>query len=164
MKYMKLDQREKKTFLADLEAMPDFLAGVFASLAPSELTTSGLNGSFCPVEHIWHLADLEREGFAVRIRRLQAGSHPQLPDFDGDLVAKEGNYKARSLESGIAAFRAARNGNISVFRSLALTDWLHQGEQEGIGTVSLCDIPAMMAEHDEIHRMEISEWLSSREH
>ena len=157
MKYTKLDQREKKIFLADLESMPDFLAGAFANCAPSELATSGPNGSFCPVEHVWHLADLERDGFAVRIRRLRAESHPQLPDFDGDLVAKEGNYKECSFESGIAAFRAARSSNISVFRNLAPEDWLHHGEQQGAGTVSLCDIPAMMAEHDEAHRMEIGE-------
>jgi hypothetical protein len=163
MKYMKLDQRERQIFLADLESMPDFLAGAFAKLASSELVRSGSNGSFCPVEHVWHLADLERDGFAVRIRRLQAESDPQLPDFDGDLVAKEGSYKLRTFESGIAAFRAARSSNISILRNLAPSDWLRQGEQEGVGTVSMCDMPAMMAEHDEAHRMEIGEWLESRE-
>ena len=163
MKYMKLSQREKKSFLADLEAMPDFLVGAFADMPQSDLTTSGSNESFCPVEHVWHLADLEQQGFAIRIRRLQAGGNPQLPDFDGGSVARKGNYKARSFDEGIASFRAARSDNIAAFRSLALADWLNAGEQDGVGSVSLCDIPAMMAEHDDIHRMEIADWLSSRE-
>lgn len=78
-------------------------------------------------------------------------------------MAREGNYKARSFEEGILSFRAARNDNIAAFRSLASADWLNAGEQDGVGRVSLCDIPAMMAEHDEIHRAEIADWLSSRE-
>jgi len=163
MKYMKLNQREKKNFLADLEAMPDFLVGAFADLPQSDLTMSGPNESFCPVEHVSHLADLEQQGFAIRIRRLQAGGNPQLPDFDGGSVAREGNYKARSLDEGITSFRAARSDNIAAFRKLAPADWLNVGDQDGVGSVSLCDIPAMMAEHDEIHRREIVEWLSSRE-
>ena len=162
MKYMKLNRGERTNFLADLEAMPDFLVRAFADLPQSELTASGPNQSFCPVEHVWHLADLEQQGFAVRIRRLKAEDNPQLPDFDGDLVAREGNYKARSFNEGIAAFRAARSDNIAAFRSLTAAEWLHAGEQDGVGSVSLCDIPAMMAEHDEVHRMEIADWLSAR--
>ena len=162
MKYMKFNQREKKSFLADLEAMPNFLMKAFADLPKIDLTMPGPNESFCPVEHVWHLADLERQGFAIRIRRLQNGGDPQLPDFDGASVAREGNYKARRFEEGIASFRAARKENIATFRSLATADWLNTGKQEGVGSVSLCDIPALMAEHDEIHRMEIADWLSSR--
>ena len=159
---MRLNQREKKSFLADLDSMPDFLVGTFAKLPRSELTASGPNQSFCPVEHVWHLADLEQQGFAVRIRRLRAGGNPRLPDFDGDSVAREGNYKARSFDEGIATFRAARSDNIAAFRSLTPAEWLHVGEQDGVGIVSLCDIPAMMAEHDESHRTEIADWLDSR--
>ena len=159
---MKLNQQEKKSFLADLEAMPDFLVEAFANLPKSVLTLSGPNESFCPVEHVWHLADLEQQGFALRIRRLQAEDNPQLPDFDGDSVAREGNYKARSFDEGIATFRAARGDNIATLRGLSDPEWFNAGEQEGVGSVSLCDIPAMMAEHDEAHRMEIADWLSLR--
>lgn len=162
MKYMRLNQREKEHVFADLEAMPDFLVEAFANLPQPERTVSGRNQSFSPVEQVWHLADLEQQGFGFRIRRLQAGDQPRLPDFDGDLVAREGNYKARSLDAGIAAFRAARADNIAALRSLTPAEWLNSGEQDGVGSVSLCDIPAMMAEHDEGHRMEIADWLSSR--
>lgn len=162
MRYMQLNQRERANFLSDLEAMPDFLVRAFSGLTRSELTTPGRDQSFCPIEHVWHLADLEEQGFAARIRRLKDGDNPQLSDFDGDLVAREGNYKARSMDEGVATFRAARSANIAEFRGLTPAEWLHAGEQDGVGSVSLCDIPAMMAEHDEIHRMEIADWLRSR--
>ena len=157
MKYMKLNQLEKNSFLADLQSMPDFLVGAFADLSQTDLTTPGPNESFCPVEHVWHLTDLEQQGFAMRIRRLQAGGNPLLEDFDGGAVAREGNYKTRSFDEGIAAFRAARSDNVASLCSVAPADWLNAGEQDGVGSVSLCDIPAMMAEHDEIHRIEIAD-------
>lgn len=159
---MNLIHGEKMRVLANLEAMPDFLVEVFSGLPQSELTVPGPDQAFSPVEHVWHLADLERQGFAIRIQRLRAGESPHLPDFDGDAVAREGNYKARSLEEGIAIFRAARSENIAAFRNLASAEWLNAGTQEGVGRVSLCDIPAMMAEHDESHRSEISAWLGFR--
>ena len=163
MKYMMLHRREQKVFLAELEAMPDFLADRFADVPVSGLTTAGPDDTFSPLEHVWHLADLERDGFALRIERLKAGGHPQLPDFDGGAVAEAGNYKARSLDEGIAAFRAARRDNVAALRDLPAAHWLNTGEQEGVGSVTLCDIPAMMAEHDAIHRDEIGRWLSARQ-
>jgi len=30
--------------------------------------------------------------------------------------------------------------------------------QEGVGTVSLCDMPAFMSQHDAAHRAEIEDW------
>ena len=162
MKYMKLNHSEKKSFLADLEAMPDFLVQAFSSLPQSEIAVSGPNQAFSPVEQVWHLADLERQGFAIRIQRLRAGDNPHLPDFDGASVAKQGDYKSRSLEDGIATFRAARNENIAAFRGLDSDEWLNAGDQDGVGKVSLCDMPAMMAEHDESHRTEIAAWLAFR--
>lgn len=159
MKYMKLGQQARKDFLGDLEAMPDYLASAFRAFDAADLKKSGASGSFSPIEHVWHLFDLERDGFAKRISRLRNEVRPVLPDFDGELVAREGNYKNRSFEKGIAEFRAARAANISALRDLSAEDWLRSGLQEGVGPVSMCDIPAMMAEHDETHRLEIDEWL-----
>ena len=84
VKYMMLNQQEKKSFLADLEAMPDFLVEAFADLPESVLTMSGPNESFCPVEHVWHLADLEQQGFAqisTVIRWLRRGITRPVPSM-----------------------------------------------------------------------------------
>jgi len=110
------------------------------------------------VEHCWHLADLEIEGFGERIRRLSEDVEPELPDFDGGRLAEERLYRTRSLADGIAAFRAARRENLRRLRSLTPEQWLRRGTQDGVGPVSLCDLPAMMAEHDAAHREEIEAW------
>jgi len=39
---------------------------------------------------------------------------------------------------------------------------MRRGEQEDVGAIALCDLPAMMAEHDASHRQEIDEWRRAR--
>ncbi len=159
MKFLRLSQRDRVEFLDELDAMSDHLTEVFANMTASDSRRAGPNGSFSPLEHVWHLVDLEKDGFAVRIRRLQTETQPVLPDFDGELIAKEGNYNHRSLQEGLARFRAARSMNVSALKGLSPESWLRSGEQVGVGPVSLGDIPGMMAEHDEDHRAEIAEWI-----
>src|SRR5262249_1808917 len=120
---------------------------------------AGPDGSFSLVEHAWHLADLEREGYAERIRRLLAETGPHLPDFDGARIAAERNYRAKSLADGIAAFAAARAANLGVLRALPDDAWDRAGEQEGVGRIRLRDIPGMMRDHDLSHRGEIAALL-----
>ena len=159
MKHMRLNQDEQRDFLAELASMADFLEQSFATLPASELTRSGANGSFSPIEHIWHLADLEHQGFAERIRRLQMETCPHLEDFSGARIAREGNYKQRSWEQGIEAFRGMREANLQRLRDLSNEQWLRRGIQQGVGTVALCDMPSLMAEHDDAHRGEITRRL-----
>lgn len=152
---------ERMDLLARLAAMPDFLEQRFASLSPEAAAAPGPDGAFSPVEHCWHLVDLEREGFAVRIRRLREEAEPVLPDFDGGRIAAERNYRSLSLDAGLAAFRRARLDNLAVIRSLGDDEWRRGGTQEGVGKISLCDIPGMMFEHDSAHREEIECWEQS---
>jgi hypothetical protein len=159
MKYMRLNQDEQRNFLAELASMADFLKLSFASLSASERRRNGSDGSFSPIEQVWHLADLEQQGFAERIRRLQQEAHPQLEDFAGARIAREGQYKNRSWELGITAFRDTRDANLECLRGLSNEQWLRRGTQQGVGPVTLCDMPSLMAEHDAAHRGEITQWL-----
>ncbi|HEY7699051.1 MAG TPA: DinB family protein [Vicinamibacteria bacterium] len=156
---MRRDAQEE--LFRELEAMPDFLTEAFGRLSPEEAAAPGPEGAFSPVEHCWHLADLERLGFGKRIERLRAETEPFLPDFDGARIAREREYRKLSLAEGIDAFRRARRANLEALKSLEPSEWLRKGEQEGVGPVALCDIPSMMAEHDLSHRSEIEDWLNA---
>ena len=158
MKYLMMTRPDREALWRSLAAMPAFLAERFAPLSAEEARVPGPDGGFSAVEQCWHLADLEREGFGARIRRLLADTDPYLPDFDGARVAREGNYRARSLPQGIEEFRRARADNLALLRSLDAAQWSRAGTQEGVGRVALCDIPHMMAEHDDTHRTEIDAW------
>jgi hypothetical protein len=162
MQYMKLNRQERQAMIGRLAGMPDFLDVSFGELSAIDAVVPGLDGTPSPVEQCWHLADLEREGYGSRIRRLLEESDPVLPDFDGARVARERHYLMRPLPEALEAFRSARAENLAALRQAQAGDWLRAGVQEGVGPVALCDIPTMMAEHDEIHRDEIDGWLRDR--
>lgn len=152
---MKLDE-----LLDQLERIPNELREAAAALGEARCRVAPAGGGFCLVEQAWHLADLEREGYSVRIDRLLHEREPFLPNFDGDRIAAERDYKSKSLHEGIAVFAAARAANISLLRSLGPQSWERSGTQEDVGRVTLSDIPRMMLEHDTSHRAEIAAILA----
>jgi len=158
MQYMRLTEIQQHELMEALAGMKEFLRKAFGSLTPEEARTPGLDGSFSPVEQVWHLADLEREGFGVRIHRLQTEANPHLPDFDGTRIVAERGYRSLSLAEGLRAFETAREANIGILQALPPEAWVRSGTQEGVGAVSLCDMPAFLHQHDEAHVAEIEEW------
>jgi uncharacterized damage-inducible protein DinB len=153
---------EREALLAELAAMPDFLAASLGALSADVARQAGPGEAFSPVEQCWHLADLEAEGFGSRIRLLLSEQRPFLPDFDGARVARERNYRARGLAEGLAAFRAARQSNLALLRGVSAAGWSRCGVQEGVGEVTLADIPRLMRDHDGSHRAEIVAWCQAR--
>jgi hypothetical protein len=158
MRYLALPLDQREALLATLADMPPFLERELRALTPELIRRQGRDGTFSPVEQVWHLADLEREGFGCRIDRLLSECEPQLPDFDGAAIAAARDYRSLSLTAGLAAFREARQRNLSKLRALAANDWIRAGRQQGVGRVSLCDMPGFMAQHDAPHSAEIDAW------
>ena len=162
MQYTMKRREDQEKLLAGLLAMPDVLDASFRDLSIDDASRQGPAGELSPVEICWHLADLEAEGFGVRIRRLLIEDQPRLPDFDGAKIAKARDYRRLSLSDALALFRAARRANVTMFRNLTESQWSRSGVQEGVGTVSVCDVPAMMAEHDAGHQTEVKAWLAAK--
>jgi len=162
MQFLRMSGQERDGTMRSLEEMPGRLRAAFAALDREDATTPGPEGSFSPVEQVWHLADLEREGFGFRIEALLSEDHPFLPDFDGTAVAQQRNYRARSLEEGLEAFAIARQHNLDVLRAVGISSWSRAGQQDGIGEVMLCDIPGFMLQHDLAHETEIADWTRAR--
>jgi hypothetical protein len=162
MQYMKLSPIEREALMGSLVTMKSYLREAFQALRPEEMLMAGPDGAFSPVEQVWHLADLEREGFGRRIERLRTEPNPQLPDFDGTRIAQERNYRSLPLEAGLQAFEAARDANLAALRAVPDPDWTRRGSQEGVGEVSLCDMPSFLHQHDQAHIAEIEQWKASR--
>jgi hypothetical protein len=160
VQYMSLSQDQRAALLAALEGMPQYLERAFGSLTPELMRQRGPDGAFAPVEQVWHLADLEREGFGYRIDNLLSEHEPQLPDFDGAAIAAARQYRSLSLVTGLAAFRDARLRNLGKLRAVQAQAWTRSGQQEGVGRVSLCDMPSFMSQHDAAHRAEIAAWTA----
>jgi len=151
-----MNRRELETLLLTLESTPALLARAAAGVSTAAARCRPARGGFSFVENVWHLADLEREGYGVRIRRILAEDGPALLNFDGDRIARERVYEERDVERGIAAFARARQQNLEALRRLSPSDWKRGGAQEGVGRVTLDDIPRLMADHDRSHEADIA--------
>jgi hypothetical protein len=152
-----MNRRELETLFLTLESTPALLARAAAELPEDSVRHRGTAGGFSLVEHVWHLADLEREAYAVRIRRLLTEDEPQLSNFDGERVARERLYQRRELPEGLLAFTLARTRNLQRLRDVSVDGWKRAGKQEGVGRVELSDVLRMMTEHDRIHGVEIAD-------
>ncbi len=136
--------------LASLTRMPDRLEAWARRLPPEALRQRPHPDAFAPLEHLWHLAELE-EVFAIRLQRLRDEDHPHLADFHGDTAAVEGRYLERDLEGALLRFRHARSANLAAFAAMTDAQWFRTGTQEGVGEVTLDELPGRMAAHDQDH-------------
>jgi hypothetical protein len=155
-----MKRRDFETILLTLESTPALLAGAATALSASEVRRRPDEKAFSFVENVWHLADLEREGFGLRIHRILAEENPALPNFDGDRLARERCYQEKDVDRGLALFARARAQNLEALRRLRRADWKRSGSQEGVGRVTLADISRLMAEHDRSHGADIAEILA----
>lgn len=154
-----MNRRDLETLLLTLESTPALLARAASELSEDMVRQRGTTGGFSLVEQVWHLADLEREGYAVRIRRILTEDEPRLSNFEGDRVARERLYHRRDLAEGLLAFAASRTRNLQMLREVSAQDWKRTGDQEGVGRIALSDVPRMMVEHDRSHDAEIADLL-----
>jgi DinB superfamily len=157
---MNMTRRDLETLLLTLESTPALLRKAAAAMPPGQIRTRPARGGFSFLENVWHLADLEREGYGTRISRILGEDNPALENFDGERVARERAYQERDLERGLLLFARARAANLATLRRLASEQWERSASQEGVGCVTLADIPRMMAEHDRSHDDEITDLLA----
>ena len=147
--------------LTRLAAMPALLGRVAASLTDAAARTPGPDGGFAFVEHAWHLADLEREGYGARITRTLTEDRPALADFDGDRAAREREYLRADPALGVEVFAQARQRNVERLRALGASELARPAVQDGVGDLALGSLPAMMAEHDRQHAAELAALLDA---
>ena len=155
-----MNRRKLESLLLTLESTAALLARAARDCPPGQAARRPAAGGFSLVENVWHLADLEREAYGVRIRRLLAEDEPTMSNFDGDRVAREREYQRRSLAEGLAAFARSRRRNLDRLREVSASDWSRAGVQESVGRITLADVPAMMAAHDRSHGDDISALLA----
>jgi DinB superfamily len=144
---------------APLGEMPALLGEIAAALGEPAMRRRPAGGHFAFVEHAWHLADLEREGYGARIHRLLAESAAVLPDFDGDRIAREREYLAGDAALALEVFAGARRRNLERLAGLDAAALARRGTQEGVGEITLGRVPRMMAAHDAGHLQELTALL-----
>ena len=141
--------------LHNLRTFPAELRALLTTAPHARLRQRAADGTFALIEQAWHLADLEAEGYGARIEKMLAEDDPQLPDFQGDVVAEERRYLELELEPALAKFEDARARNVARIERLTTEELQRSGEQEGVGRVTIARVVEMMAEHDAGHAREV---------
>lgn len=137
-----------------LSSMPAFLEAALQAASHDELVYRPGEDAFSLVEHACHLRDLEREGYLARVRRMLAEELPVLQGFEGDRVARERNYLAQDAHAAARDFAAARRELIALAAPLGEAQLKREGLFQG-QRIMLCELIAMIVEHDRGHREEI---------
>jgi uncharacterized damage-inducible protein DinB len=141
--------------MKELAVFGVILRGVNAAVPEPLWRQRAKDGSFSLVEHACHLADLEEEAFGVRIERLLGEDRPHLPDFAGDVIARERQYIEQAMTPAFDRYARAREENRRRFRALSDADWSRRGTQEHVGDVTLGSLLEAMLSHDHAHANEI---------
>ncbi len=99
---------------------------------------------------VLHLADAELVR-AVQVRLALAGGEPALPAIDPDPWKRKLLYVFRDPEAALSAFQQVRYGSAELLRECAPDAWERAGRHPGFGTVTVAELVAHAAAHDEEH-------------
>jgi hypothetical protein len=113
-----------------------------------------------PVEQVWHVLDIEIDGYRERFHRTLTEMHPLLPDLDGEGLARERRYADRDPQQALREFHIARAANIALLRALPPEAFDRTATFEGI-PVTLRTLVHQLCSHDLQHLAGLH-WLLGR--
>ncbi|RCH53796.1 DinB family protein [Mucilaginibacter hurinus] len=139
---------DNEDILTALEQQRDTSYSLFSSLTESQANSSYAEGKWTVKEMLGHLIDTERI-FAYRALCFSR-EQQDLPGFDQDVYVYFGTYGTRDIQSLAAEFKAVRDANIYLFRSITPEQEVRTGIASGY-EVSVRAIIYATAGHERHH-------------
>jgi DinB superfamily len=133
-----------------LARAPEAVREAIARVHAEKLRNKPNASVFSPLGDVWHLRDIEAEGYLVRIRRILAETLPVLEDLDGDRMAIERRYNELELGPAIAGFAVARGESLALLQGLPTESWMRQALFAS-RIIDLRTLIHMMVDHDRGH-------------
>lgn len=143
--------------VTSLKETPETVRQLLSGLPEKGLTSKPSSTEFSILEHVCHLRDIEKEGYAVRIKKLLTEIDPLLADIDGNKLAEERVYNQQDFRTALIEFTIARDNNVQVIEGLSLVQLSRRGIFENVGSVSLERLLLMMRDHDQDHLKELTD-------
>ena len=113
------------------------------------------------VEILAHLADSEIvRGW--RMRQILGAPGTPIQAFDQDSWAVSGHYEKRDARKSLELFRALREANLALLKSLTKEQWKHHGMHAERGIETIEHIDRMHAGHDLNHLAQVERILGGR--
>ena len=109
-------------------------------------------------EILAHLAEAEIVG-GFRMRLILGAPGTPITPFDQDAWVISGHYAKRDPRKSLAQFRAVREANLDLLKSLTPEQWKHHGLHAERGVETIEHIARMFAGHDINHTRQIEQIL-----
>ncbi len=141
-------------------AAPQKLERMLKGLRASKARKRPVPAKWSINEIVAHLADTELVvGFRLRMILGEPGIPIQA--FDQDEWVKALHYEKRDLRQSCAQFRAFREANVALLKSLSPAQWKHHGLHAERGEETIETIVRMIAGHDINHMKQIEKILAA---
>lgn len=118
-------------------------------------------GKWSVSEIVAHLADAEIVG-GYRLRLILGSPGAPIVAYNQDEWVTSGHYHKRDPRKSVALFRALREGNLGLLKSLKPEQWKNCGMHSERGQESIERIVRMSAGHDINHLLQIEKILTRK--
>ena len=137
------------------------LAKLMKRASPAKLRKRPAPDKWSPAEIIAHLADVEIV-IGWRVRSILGAPGTPIQAFDQDAWVTTGHYAKRDTRKSLEQFRALRDTNLALYKTLSPEQWKHHGMHSERGEETLEKIVRMMAGHDVNHLEQIERILAPK--
>lgn len=152
-------------FLRALQQTPVILNGILHGVTQEQAATlrdpnpSASGGAgWTTTEVVCHLRDFETI-FYERALLLLKEDRPEIPTFDADQLAVEGDYNNQNMRNALHAFHEARQKQVALFSEFTQQEWNRTGLHHRFGVITLLDHAVHVATHDVSHLEQITRIL-----
>jgi hypothetical protein len=115
---------------------------------------------FDPLGQLWHLRDIELDGYHVRFQRALEEDAPVLADIDSYALA-DGRGTRGPAELALAEFEAARAQTVEMLAALTPAQLARAATFENFGPITVRGLMHLLCSHDHQHLSGL-QWLACR--
>lgn len=137
------------------------LAKLIKGVPPAKLKKRPAPDKWSVAEILAHLADCEIVA-GWRMRLILGSPGTPVSGFDQDSWAEAGHYSRRDARKSLEQFRAFREANLSLLKSLKPEQWKHHGVHSERGVETIERVTVMFAGHDLNHTRQIEAILKKK--
>ncbi|MGA8622466.1 MAG: DinB family protein [Candidatus Sulfotelmatobacter sp.] len=145
--------------LAVQAATPKKLERLIEGVPASKLRKRPAPDKWSVSEILAHLADAEIVG-GFRMRLILGAPGTPVAAFDQDSWVTSGHYAKRDPRKSVEQFRAVREANLALLKSLTPEQWKHYGMHSERGQETIEHMVRMFAGHDINHLQQIEKILA----
>ena len=156
-----LSYSDGKEPLALQRSAPKKLASLLKGRTKMELTRRPAPGKWSVGEIAAHLADAEI-AISWRLRQILSTDAIPIQAYDQDSWANTFDYAHRDPKQSVELFRALRESNLTLLKSVPRTLWNNYGMHQERGRESITHMLRMVAGHDVNHLRQIEAILKPR--